>query len=91
MRSNKVDNTCIFCDILKTQKDKLIYEDDLLFAFYDKKRRSSKEHILVCPKKHIDDADSLTSKDISLVEAMHKVALQILNKLLPDEQYKYTN
>lgn len=84
----KIEGTCVFCEILETQKEKIIYEDERLFAFYDKKRLRSKEHILVCPKKHIADADSLTVDDIPLVELMHKVALKKLQELQPGEKYR---
>lgn len=87
-KQTKVDIDCIFCDILHHQKDKVLYEDTLLFIFLDKKRHLSKEHILVCPKEHIEDADRLTNAHIPLVTAMHKAALMQLSKIVINGEYR---
>ena len=44
---------CIFCKILKGEiPSKKVYEDDLLYAFYDI-QPAAPTHVLIIPKEHI--------------------------------------
>ena len=73
---------CIFCDILHGKNaQKPLYEDDLVFAFDDISKDSAREHILVCPKEHIKNVNSLNSSHIELLVHMKKVAEELLNKI----------
>ncbi len=54
---------CIFCKIINSEiPAQKVYEDDIVFAFYDI-NPASKTHILVIPKTHFDsvrEADKTT-------------------------------
>lgn len=67
-----VISICKFCQIIKNQ-DTLVYEDDLVIAFEDISK-TAKKHYLVCPRAHIKDVNSLTSKHVPLLEHMNRVA-----------------
>ena len=75
---------CEFCEILENQSDKIIYTDDLIFAFYDIKKATAKEHILVCPKKHIPTINDLTKIDINLLEKMKQIGIDLISKIDSD-------
>ena len=62
----KKKDSCIFCSKLKNN-DGIIFEDDLVFVFHDKKDYGSKCHLLICPKEHIISADSLKSFHVPLI------------------------
>ena len=51
---------CIFCEILRNQKY-VVYENDLVFSILDE-YPVSKGHILIIPKRHVNDYFEL-SKD----------------------------
>lgn len=54
---------CIFCQIIKRQrKAKIIYEDEVCFAFYDINPQAP-FHILIIPKKHIENLLDLKEED----------------------------
>lgn len=81
MSKNKTD-FCEFCDKLKqcTRNDsELLYEDSDFFAFYDIDRATAREHILVCPKEHIETATDITQKD-ALVR-MQEIGTDVLDQL----------
>lgn len=75
---------CEFCDIINNNKELLIYEDEEIFAFHDIDKASAVEHILVCPKAHIPNIDTLSFKDISLVKNLHKIGEEVLHILRPN-------
>lgn len=87
-RIPKDASECVFCSILHNEPEKIIYEDDTVFGFYDIRRKFATEHILVCPKEHIQDADHLTSKDKDLLQQMQKACEDLLSKLTPDSKYR---
>lgn len=79
---------CEFCDIITNNKELLIYEDDEIIAFHDIDKASAVEHVLVCPKAHIPNIDSLSFKDIALVKNLHSIGEQLLHKLRPNCTYR---
>jgi len=79
---------CRFCT-LKTEKEKILYEDDFIFIFHDIHKASSKEHILICPKEHIKNILTLDKNHIPLVFLMKKKALSVLGELDKNGSAKY--
>ena len=85
--TSKPDDPCIFCDILKgNNAQKPLYEDDLCFAFDDISKASAREHILVCPKEHIKNVNSLNHSHINLVKHMKEVGEKLLHKIDPKSE-----
>jgi len=79
---------CVFCNIYSKQKHKILYEDKLCFAFYDKKKKSSKEHILVCPITHIKNPHTVVESEIPLLLHIENVAQALLKKMFPGDKYR---
>jgi len=85
-----IPQPCIFCDILNGKNDqKPIYEDELCFAFDDISKDSAREHILVCPREHIKNVNSLNSSHTELLIHMKKVAEDLLNKIDSKAEKRY--
>ena len=58
---------CIFCKIIKGEIPcKKVYENENVFAFYDI-NPVAPVHVLVVPKKHIDNLNSVTKEDRDLL------------------------
>ncbi|NCB41508.1 MAG: histidine triad nucleotide-binding protein [Clostridia bacterium] len=58
---------CIFCKIVEKQiPSNAVYEDDLIYAFYDLEPQAP-EHVLIVPKKHIASLDAVSPSDIQLL------------------------
>ncbi|XP_026753595.1 adenosine 5'-monophosphoramidase HINT3-like [Galleria mellonella] len=75
-----VKSSCIFCNIVnKLENTEILYEDNEICVFRDIKP-ASRFHILTVPKRHIQDAKSLTSADKELVSNMLSVAKEMLSK-----------
>jgi histidine triad (HIT) family protein len=54
---------CIFCKIIASEiPSKIVYQDDLIFAFHDI-QPAAPIHILVIPKKHIADVNAISQED----------------------------
>ncbi|XP_075989681.1 adenosine 5'-monophosphoramidase HINT3-like [Anticarsia gemmatalis] len=71
---------CIFCNIAnKLETNEILYEDEDICVFRDIKPASS-FHVLIIPKKHIDDVKCLTAGDKELVGKMLSVAHELLSK-----------
>jgi len=72
---------CIFCRVVRREiPSKIVYEDDQLLAFEDVNPQAP-VHLLVIPKKHIDQLSSLSSQDQGLGGAL----LQAANRLAKDK------
>lgn len=76
---------CVFCGILN-KKEKVIWENEQLFAFHSLQKCGSLEHILICPKIHIKDVNSLTIKDADLVRDLKVAGAEVLRLLRPNEK-----
>lgn len=87
-RTPKDPSECVFCIILNSSTEKIIYQDELVFCFYDKRRKKAKEHILVCPKVHIQDADCLKLEHLDLLNHMQSACAKMLEKLTPGCDYR---
>lgn len=88
MFSEKSKNFCEFCEIINKKKELLIYDDDNIIVFHDIDKVSAVEHLLICPKNHISNTNSLDSKDIPLIEKIHKIGENILEQLRPNCSYR---
>lgn len=61
-----MDN-CLFCQIIAgTIPSKKVYEDEHIFAFKDIFPKAD-VHVLVVPKKHLDNLASATAEDATLL------------------------
>lgn len=82
---------CKFCEILK-HKQEVIYENELVFAFYDIKQASSQAHILVCPKQCIKNINHISKKrvsDLQLINTMYEVGSKLLEDISPNCQKRF--
>ena len=71
------NNPCIFCD---TQRQKIIFENKLIYATYDS-YPVSKFHSLIIPKRHIDNYFKLSKEElISINQIIHKIKNEIDSK-----------
>ncbi|KAJ8706631.1 hypothetical protein PYW07_012709 [Mythimna separata] len=67
-------SNCIFCNIVnKMENTAIVYEDKDVCVF-PSIRPASKFHLLIIPKRHIEDAKRLTPNDKDLVTKMLEVA-----------------
>lgn len=72
---------CLFCKIAGGEiPSKKIYEDDLVYAFYDIEPQSP-VHFLVIPKKHISSADCINEENCNIVGHIFKVVAKIAKDL----------
>jgi len=70
-------------------KPKVLYEDAFCFAFLDRKKKSAKEHILVCPKEHIKSTASLRDdRDIDLLHKIQAAGEFILERDFPKDEHR---
>jgi histidine triad (HIT) family protein len=68
---------CVFCQIADKQiASEMIFEDNDLVAFHDINPQAP-SHILIVPKKHIQNLSSVEDEDIPLVGKMLDVARKI--------------
>jgi histidine triad (HIT) family protein len=64
------DADCLFCRIVAGDiPSETVFEDDQVVAFRDVSPRAP-THVLVVPRRHIPDAQSLTDADAGLLAAM---------------------
>lgn len=72
---------CIFCKITAGKMDtKFIYEDEHLVVFPDLYPKA-KTHLLITPKRHIDNLMMLTDQDSPLVAHMLNMLPKIAKEL----------
>lgn len=71
---------CLFCRIIKKEiPAKIVHEDTETLAFRDINPQAP-THILIVPKKHISQIDTIGSNDVLLVGKLHLTANQIAKK-----------
>lgn len=83
---------CIFCKLAhKEIPTEVIYEDEMLFAFYDA-NPVAPVHFLVIPKKHIASLDHLTEGDEKILGHMMATVASLAKKLgLDASGYRVVN
>ena len=70
-------DSCLFCKIIAGEiPSKKVYEDDDIFAFHDIDPQAPL-HILLVPKRHIEDAAALTEADGALLGKIFAVAARL--------------
>lgn len=73
-------NNCIFCQIVKREKKaKILYEDEIVLAFYDINPQAP-YHILVIPKKHIESLLEIGEEDREILGHI----FWVINKISKD-------
>lgn len=72
---------CIFCKIAAGEiPSRKVYEDDLVFAFYDL-HPIAPIHILIIPKKHIASVNEFEENDREIMSNMFLAAKNIAKSL----------
>ncbi len=84
-----MSNSCIFCKIIeKNIPSRIVYEDQQVFAFEDVNPQAP-VHILVVPKKHLPDIQSMAETDRELVGHLFLTAAKIaIDKGLVEKGYR---
>lgn len=82
---------CLFCKIIAGEiPSKKLYEDDLVYAFYDIDPQAP-VHFLIIPKQHIASAKELTPENSAVVAHVFEVAAKLADKLELDNGYRIVN
>lgn len=72
---------CTFCKIVKREiPANIVYEDEEILAFYDINPQAP-VHILVIPKKHIDDLTEIEEEDLFLMGKL----MAVIKRLCEDK------
>jgi histidine triad (HIT) family protein len=70
-------NDCLFCRIGRKEiPSKIVYEDDVVFAFEDIQPQAP-THILICPKKHLVSLTEATAEDAGMLGRLQLVAAKL--------------
>uniref|UniRef100_A0A0N4ZT11 Adenosine 5'-monophosphoramidase HINT3 n=1 Tax=Parastrongyloides trichosuri TaxID=131310 RepID=A0A0N4ZT11_PARTI len=72
---------CVFCNLLQTDKEKVLKETDDLAIVKDIKPHA-KHHYLVLSKKHIGKIDDVRASDIDFIKQMESVGREYLRYAL---------
>ena len=74
---------CVFCKIIKREiSSDIVYEDDRVIAFKDV-NPAAPIHILVVPKKHIENLLQVSEEDGDIISYIYKV----INKIAIDNNF----
>ncbi len=72
---------CLFCKIINGEiPSKKIYEDELVYAFYDI-APIAPVHFLVIPKQHISGAAEITSENSAVVAHIFEVIAKLAKQM----------
>jgi histidine triad (HIT) family protein len=70
---------CLFCRIIAGEiPSKMVFEDDVTFAFRDINPQAP-THVLVVPRKHVASLADATAEDEGLLGYLHLIAARIAN------------
>lgn len=67
---------CIFCKIARKEIGNLIYENEFAAAFDDLNPQAP-IHVLIIPKKHIQNIEDLKEEDFRYVAEMHRIMQEV--------------
>lgn len=83
---------CLFCKIINGEiPSKKVYEDDMVYAFYDIEPQAP-EHIIIVPKAHIKSADEITSDNVKYISAIWEKIPQIAKQVgIAENGYRVVN
>jgi histidine triad (HIT) family protein len=72
---------CIFCKVVsKELPGKIEFEDERYMAFYDINPKAP-VHLLIIPKKHIENLNDIDESEIGIVADMALIAKNLAKKL----------
>ncbi len=72
---------CIFCKIVRGEAPaNKVWEDDDVLAFWDIKP-SAPVHILIIPKKHLENVSAASEEDRVLLGKIQLVAVEVARKM----------
>ena len=87
--TTRVEN-CIFCKIVKKELPaKIEFEDDEILAIHDINAKAP-IHILIMPKKHIQNLSKVEESDLNLIGKINLTAAKIASNLGIPDQFKLT-
>ncbi len=79
---------CLFCKIIAGEiPSQKVYEDDLVYAFYDIEPQAP-IHFLVVPKEHIPSAAAITSENGEIVSHIFQVIAMLAQEMGFSEGYR---
>ncbi len=79
---------CLFCRIIKKEiPSKAEYEDDEMLAFEDVNPQAP-THILIIPKKHIEQLSDISEADAELMGKLMVIARKLAAKKKLDKGYR---
>ena len=79
---------CEFCEIIRGESpSKKVYEDERVYAFEDS-RPQAPTHVLIIPKKHINDLKHATPEDAEIIGYCHLVAARIARQRHIEDGYR---
>ncbi len=83
---------CLFCKIIAGEiPSKKVYEDDLVYAFYDIAPQAP-THFIVIPKVHISSANELSDENAGVVGHIFAVIAKVAKELgFADNGYRVVN
>lgn len=74
-------NECVFCKIINRELEtEIVFENDYVISFYGLTSETD-AHVLVVPKKHIENVLDISDDDSIYIVEIHK-AFKIISKLL---------
>ena len=78
--NNHMENSCIFCNIVKKELPaEFEYESDILVVFKDIKPKAP-VHLLIVPKKHVQSIAELTNDDRGMLAELIYTAKDVAQK-----------
>lgn len=83
---------CLFCKIINGEiPSKKVYENDMVYAFYDIDPQAP-EHVIIVPKEHIKSANEITADNAEYISAVWKAVPEIAKQLgLDASGYRVVN
>lgn len=87
----RINEGCIFCGFIhnRSEKNKIIYEDEFCAAFHDKAHINAQMHILMCPKDHIKNVYYVGKDNVSILTKLLEAGEALLKRLRPNESYRF--
>lgn len=81
MASTHKSKECIFCKIVQgTLPSEKVFENEHVFAFKDISPQA-KVHVLIVPKKHVDDVLDVKSEDSEIFSHLFKASQHLAGQL----------
>ena len=87
--SNKEDDSCLFCDVIKVQNDKenlILYRGEHIFVMINKYPYNN-GHLMIIPYRHLQDIDILNDKENLEAMKLLSFAIKVLKKEISAEGF----